>query len=136
MNNIDLDNMSDKELMELARRRVKLKSRLALSAAAYLTLNFFMLLIWLFSLTEDFWPKWVMLGTGLLLIIYAVFVFIEIGNIANPDKVIAEYKRLKRTQRKKEAASDVLHKTGTMADVLADLAESEEFEEAEESEGL
>jgi len=101
MNNLDLDSMTDREIMELARRRVKLRTRLLLSAAAYGMLNFFMILVWLFSLGESFWPKWVMLGTGLLLLIYGAFIFIEIGNVANPDKVIREYKRLKRTQRRK-----------------------------------
>jgi len=100
MNNMDLDSMTDKELMEIARRRVKLKSRLLLSVIAYGMLNFFMILVWLFALAESFWPKWVMLGTGLLLLIYGAFVFIEIGSIANPDKVVAEFKRLKQTQRK------------------------------------
>jgi len=99
MNNWDLDIMTDKELMELARRRVKLKSRLLLSVIAYGILNFFMILVWLFALAESFWPKWVMLGTGLLLLIYGTFVFIEIGSIANPDKVVAEFEKLKRNRR-------------------------------------
>ena len=98
MSKFDGETMTDAELKKLAQSRVKTKMHFLGAVIAYVLFNFFIVLIWLgaSSHDDDFWPGWVMLGTGLFLLIYGIFVWFELTNVSSVSRVDAEYNRLKQ----------------------------------------
>jgi hypothetical protein len=102
MNYYKGETMTDEQLMQLAQRRVKIKSRFLVSLIAYIPFNAFIILIWLSTSKGSFWPKWVLLGTGLLLLVHGIAVLLELNNVTEQGKVEAEYKRLKQAAQEQE----------------------------------
>ncbi len=82
----------DKQIWQLAKKRAGFKRHLA----SYVLVNLFLLGVWYFTESENkysyFWPKWVLLGWGIGLVINYLEAY-QTTNIFSAEK---EYENLKR----------------------------------------
>jgi uncharacterized membrane protein len=67
--------MSDDEIREIARRRVRARRGFYWHLTVYVIVNLMLVAIWYFTSRSYFWPGWVMLGWGIGLVFNAVAVF-------------------------------------------------------------
>jgi hypothetical protein len=61
---------------EWARKRILRRRGLATHAAAYVVINLFLVVVWLFTGAGYFWPGWVIAGWGVGLILDAASVLV------------------------------------------------------------
>jgi len=88
--------VTDKKLMELARRRVILKIIFKSLCLGYLAVNAFLVFIWLLSGGGYFWPIWTMAGWGLGIVIIGIIFRAVMSPVPSfNDKVIDEYNKLR-----------------------------------------
>jgi hypothetical protein len=61
---------------EWARKRILRRRGLATHAAAYVAVNLFLVVVWLFTGAGYFWPGWVIAGWGVALLLDAASVLV------------------------------------------------------------
>jgi hypothetical protein len=61
---------------EWARKRILRRRGLATHAAAYVVVNLFLVVVWLFTGAGYFWPGWVIAGWGVALLLDAASVLV------------------------------------------------------------
>jgi hypothetical protein len=61
---------------EWARKRILRRRGLATHAAAYVVVNLFLVVVWLFTGAGYFWPGWVIAGWGVALLLDAATVLV------------------------------------------------------------
>ena len=94
-NNIATDE-ADRELMKLAKKRVKAKEEFIWHLVSYVLVNCFIVFIYLTTSGFGyFWPIWPMAGWGLGLAFHGVSVALTLSEVTGKDKIIEEYNRLK-----------------------------------------
>ena|SRR5690554_4231617 len=91
---------TENELVEMARKRIKIKRELYTHIAAYFFVNSFLVFIYLvtgnFSLETYFWPMWVLAGWGLGLLFHIFEAIQELNFKFNVRAVNKELDRIKK----------------------------------------
>lgn len=86
------DTMEDRELRELATKRLKAKKDLQAHVLAYVTVNAFLVVIWYVTGADFFWPVFPIFGWGIGLAFHAWDIY---SPGVTPDQVDAEVERLR-----------------------------------------
>lgn len=84
---MEKNNDKNDPLWLLARKRIEFKY----SCISYCIINAFLIGVWYFSYSSYFWPKWVMLGWGVGLLLQYLNAY-KLSNFISTEK---EYQKLK-----------------------------------------
>ena len=91
---------SEEELVEIARKRIKIKRELYTHIAAYILVNLFLIFIYLittgFDFKQYFWPMWVLAGWGLGLLFHIFEAIQELNFKYNVKAVNKELAKIKK----------------------------------------
>ncbi|QVK18261.1 2TM domain-containing protein [Mycoplasmatota bacterium] len=93
---------SEEELINLAKKRIKIKRELYSHIAAYVFVNAFLLFIYYFSSDFDFnfdvtfWPGWVLAGWGLGLLFHIFETIQELNFKYNANVINKEMEKIKK----------------------------------------
>jgi peptidoglycan/LPS O-acetylase OafA/YrhL len=89
--------MSDDEIRELAKHRVRRRRGFYAHLTAYILVNLMLVAIWYFTGDHYFWPGWVMLFWGIGMVFNAVAVFAK-GDIGSERAAIEkEIEKIKKS---------------------------------------
>jgi hypothetical protein len=100
MNESKIRVFSEEELMEIAKKRIRVKRELSANIAAYVFVNAFLILIYLFSNDFTFGPRpwfiWIMVAWGLFLSLHAFGAYQDLKYKYNAGAIEREINKIKK----------------------------------------